>query len=231
MSRTGWRALAAARGVACGLVAFGIAASGARAQIVTPSVFVAYVTHQVDEGFGDEATSGPVLGARVTVNPTRWTEVTLLGYAGTLTPDSGQVDARRLSDLELTGGVFATPWLAFQLGARSRAYTTPLGRQRWLSLTVGAEVRQPIFDGAAQVVVRAGLLPAVNVSGLASPNFAGTTAVGFEFLHAPLTGGVMFSLERYDFPTTSSGPRSEQVAMLTAQFGVRFPRQRPAVLP
>jgi hypothetical protein len=203
----------------------GLSTRPMQAQITaTPSVFVAYVNHQVDEGFGDERTSGPVLGADVRVAPTSWTEVTLTGYAGTLTPDSGQFDARRMSDLELSGSLFATPWLAFQLEARARSYTTSLARQRWLSLTVGGELREPMFDGAAQAVLRVGLLPAVDVSGLPSPNFAGTAAAGFQFLRAPLTGSVMFSFERYDFPTTSNGPRSEQVAMVTAQIGVRFPR-------
>jgi hypothetical protein len=205
--------------------AAGLSARPMRAQITAaPSVFVAYVNHQVDEGFGDERTSGPVLGADIRVAPTSWTEVTLTGYAGTLTPDSGQFDARRMSDLELSGSLFATPWLAFQLEARARSYSTSLARQRWLSLTVGGELREPMFDGAAQAVLRVGLLPAVDVSGLPSPNFAGTAAAGFQFLRAPLTGSIMFSFERYDFPTTSSGPRSEQVAMITAQIGVRFPR-------
>jgi hypothetical protein len=202
-----------------------VSARPMRAQITaTPSVFVAYVSHQVDEGFGDERTSGPVLGADVRVAPTSWTELTVTGYAGTLTPDSGQIDARRMSDIELSGSLFATPWLAFQLEARARSYSTSLARQRWLSLTVGGELREPMFDGAAQAVIKAGLLPVVDVSGLPSPNFAGTAAAGFELLRAPLTGSVMFSFERYDFPTTSNGPRSEQVVMVTAQIGVRFPR-------
>jgi hypothetical protein len=205
--------------------AIALAVMPAPAQItVTPAVFVAYVNHQVDVGFGDERTSGPVLGADIRVAPTSWTEVTITGYAGTLTPDSGNFDTRRMSDIELSGSVFATPWLAFQLEARARSYTTTLARQRWLSLTVGGELREPMFDGAVQAVLRVGLLPAVDVSGLPSPNFAGTAGAGFQFLRAPLTGSVIFSFERYDFPTTSNGPRSEQVAMVTAQLGVRFPR-------
>jgi hypothetical protein len=218
------RLMVAALVALAALAATAGASGAAGAQTVTPSVFVAYVSHQVDEGFGDERTSGPVLGVRLAVNPTRTTEVSLLGYAGTLNPDSSQVDARRMSDLELSGGVLATQWLWFQLGLRARSYTTALARQRWLSLTVGAEVREPIFDGVGQAIVRAGLLPAVNVSGLSSPNFAGTTGVGFELVRAPITGSIMFSLERNDFPTVATGPRSEQVVMLTATVGTRFPR-------
>lgn len=84
------------------LLALPLAAVPVAAQItVTPSVFVAYVQHQVDIGYGDEQTSGPVLGATVSVAPTRWTDVTLSGYTGTLNADSAIVDSRRMADLEL----------------------------------------------------------------------------------------------------------------------------------
>jgi hypothetical protein len=191
---------------------------------VTPSVFVAYVQHQVDIGYGDEQTSGPVLGADVTVSPTHWTDITVSGYSGTLSGDSVNIDTRRMADLELGGSLFATPSLALQIGLRAQSYTTPLARQRWLSMTVGGEFAPEIFDGAARAVLRAGLIPVANVSGLPSPTFAVTGGAGFEFLRGPVTGGLFFSLERYDFPSTNGAPRSEQLAVLTAQVGVRFPK-------
>jgi hypothetical protein len=191
---------------------------------VTPSVFVAYVQHQVDIGYGDERTSGPVLGAMVQVSPTRWTDFTVSGYGGTLSADTANIDTRRMVDLELGGSVFATPSLALQVGLRAQSYTTPLARQRWLSVSVGGEFAPEIFDGAARAVLRAGLIPAANVSGLPNPTFAVTGGAGFEFLRGPLTGGLFFSLERYDFPYSNAAPRAEQIALLTAQVGVRFPR-------
>jgi hypothetical protein len=207
------------------LVLFAICAVTVSGQVtVTPSLFVAYVQHQVDIGYGDERTSGPVLGAVVTVSPTRWTDVALSGYGGTLSPDTGNIDTRRMVDLELSGSVFATPSLALQLGLRTQSYSTPLARQRWLSISVGGEFAPEIFDGAARAVLRAGLLPAANVSGLPNPTFGVTGAAGFEFLRGPLTGGVFFSLERYDFPGTNGVSRAEQLALLTARIGVRFPR-------
>jgi hypothetical protein len=218
--RPSWRALAAV--VASATAA---RATPASAQItVTPSVFVAYVQHQVDIGYGDEQTGGPVLGAAVTVTPTRWTAVALSGYGGTLTADSANIDTRRLADLELAGSIFATPSLALQIAMRSQTYTTPLARQRWLSLSVGGEYGPEIFDGAARAVLRVGLIPLANVSGLPTPSFAVSGGAGFEFLRGPLTGGLLFSLERYDFPTTNGAPRAEQLAILMATVGVRFPR-------
>jgi hypothetical protein len=208
-------------------LAFAVIASTATVQAqvsVTPSLFVAYVQHQVDIGYGDERTGGPVLGAVVTVTPTRWTNVTLSGYGGTLSPDSVNIDTRRTADFELGGSLFATPSLALQIGLRSQTYTTTLARQRWLSMMVGGQFAPEIFDGAARAVFRAGLIPVASVSGLPAPTFAVTGGAGFEFLRGPLTGGLMFSVERYDFPTTNGAPRSEQTALITIQVGVRFPK-------
>lgn len=218
----GWAALAGA--------VLGFGARPVRAQesqvTVTPSVYVAYARHQVDIGSGDEQNGGVVLGATVLVTPTRWTEVTATGYTGSLSPNAGTGESLKLTDVELQGSVFATPWLALQVGLRSRGYTGTFAHMRWQSLSVGGEVREPIFDGAAQAVVQAGLLPVVSVSGgyWGNPNVAATAAVGFRFNRAPLTGAILFSLERYNFPTTSAGVRAEQLSTLRAELGVRFPR-------
>ena len=211
------------RGIALASVA--VTAARAQGQItVTPSIFVSYVEHQVDIGYGDEQTGGPVLGAKVAMSPTRWTDVTLSGYTGTLNADSANVDSRRMYDLELGGSIFATSTLALQLGLRAQSYSTTLARQRWLSVSVGGQYGPEIFDGAARAVLRAGLVPIASVSGLPSPTFGVMGGTGFEFLRGPLTGGVYFSLERYDFPRSNGAPRAEQLEVLTAQVGVRFPR-------
>ena len=193
---------------------------------VTPSIFVAYVQHQVDIGYGDEQTAGPVLGAMVEVSPTRWTDVTVSGYTGTLNSDSVDVDSRRIADLELGGSIFATSSLALQVSLRAQTYTTTLARQRWLSAVVGGEFAPVIFGGAARAVLRAGLIPAASISGLPNPTFAVTGAAGFETLRGPLTGSLLFSLERYDFPVSNGAPRNEQLVLVTAHVGVRFPKGR-----
>lgn len=211
--------------VSSGLLAMMALTARADAQVtVTPSVFVAYVQHQVDIGYGDEQTSGPVLGAMVAVAPTWWTRIAVSGYTGTLNTDTAAVDARRTSDVELTASVFATHSLALDVGGRAQSYTTSLARQRWLSGSVSGEYGPEMFDGAARAVLRLGVIPLADVSGLPHPTFAVTGAAGFEFLRGPLTGGLLFSLERYNFPGTDGAPRSEQLALLTAQVGVRLPK-------
>ena len=207
------------------LVASAIPAGVASAQVtVTPSVFVAYVEHQVNIGFGDERTTGPVLGAAVNVAPVRFVDVSISGYTGTLIPDTASLDSRRMADLELASSVFATPTLALQIRIRAQSYTTSLARQRWTSIIVGGEFAPLMFDGAARAVFRAGLAPVTSVSGSPNASFAASGAAGFEFLRGPLTGGLLFSLDRYDFPTSNGFARSEQVVMLGAEFGVRFPK-------
>jgi hypothetical protein len=120
--------------------------------------------------------------------------------------------------------VFATNWLAFQLGADARGYSTTIGNQRWLSLSAGAEARAPVFDNMAQAVFRASFLPLVGVSNHTSPDFSVSAATGLRFTRKQLTGAVLFSLERYSFASTTLGPHAEQVAMLGLELGVRFPR-------
>jgi hypothetical protein len=211
--------------VAAGL---SIAAAGATpmwAQVtVTPSIFVAYVVHQDDIGYGSELTSGPVLGLAVDVSPTRWTDVVVSGYQGALSPGSPGVDGRRMADIELAGSVFATPVLALQAGLRAQSYTTTLGRQQWLSIVIGGEYAPVILDGVGRAVLRLGLLPVVTVSDLPNPTFGATGSAGFEFLRGPLTGSVLFSLERYNFPTANGFARSEQLELLSLNLGFKLPR-------
>jgi hypothetical protein len=191
---------------------------------VTPSIFVAYVEHQDDIGYGNELTGGPVLGLAVDVAPTRWTDVVVSGYQGSLSPATPNVDGRRLADLELSGSIFATPVLALQVGLRAQTYTTPLARQQWLSMLVGGEYAPVILDGVGRAVLRLGLLPVVTVSGLPNPTFGATGSAGFEFLRGPVTGSVLFSLERYNFPAANGIARSEQIELLSLNLGVRLPR-------
>ncbi len=191
---------------------------------VTPSVFVAYVAHQVDIGYGTELTSGPVLGLAVDVSPTRWTDVTLSGYEGTLASGSPTVDSRRMADIELGGSIFANPVLALQVGFQAQSYTTALARQQWFSMVVGGEYAPLLLDGVGRAVLRLGLLPVVTVSGLPDPTFGATGSAGFELLRGPVTGSVFFTLERYNFPLANGSARAEQLELIGVNIGVKFPR-------
>jgi hypothetical protein len=88
----------------------------------------------------------------------------------------------------------------------------------------GALGNTTVFDGAARVVFGFGLLPLVSVSQQERPNFAVSTTTGVQFLRAPFSGAVLFTFERYDFPSSGTYSRSDQVAMLGLQLGVHFPR-------
>lgn len=219
------RACCAAAAVVVAGLSIAVAGATMSAQVtVTPSIFVAYVVHQDDIGYGSELTSGPVLGLAVDVNPTRWTDVVLSGYQGSLSPGSPGVDSRRLADIELAGSIFATPVLALQVGLRAQSYTTTLARQQWLSMLVGGEYAPVILDGVGRAVLRLGLLPVVTVSGLPNPTLGATGSAGFEFMRGPLTGSVLFSLERYNFPTANGFARSEQLELLSLNLGWKLPR-------
>jgi hypothetical protein len=192
---------------------------------ISTSALVSFVRHQVDIGYGTEHTSGPALGIVVTVAPTHWLEVQGMGYGGTLNADSGATAGRRMTDIELRGSAFVTPWLAFQLMTGTRSYSTPLATQHWTLVQTGGQAIVPMFDGAARAIFRLALVPVASASGLPSADLGVAGATGIEFLRAPLTGSLLLSLERYDFPAGSSmAARHEEVAMLGAQLGVRFLR-------
>jgi hypothetical protein len=191
----------------------------------TASGVVMVVSDEVEfGGLANQRETGLAVGAELTAVPWRMTEFHAEVSAGHLTNDTPATDSRGWTDAQLGGSVFATNWLAFQLGADARGYSTPIGDQRWLSLSAGAEARAPLFDNAAQAIFRASFLPLVNVSNHTNPDFAVSAATGLRFTRKKLEGAVLFSLERYSFPSTSLGAHAEEVAILSLQLGVRFPR-------
>jgi hypothetical protein len=201
------------------------AAAVAQQVNVTASGVVMVVSDEVQfGGLPDQRETGVAVGAEVVVVPLRMTEFRAEITGGSLNADTPQTDNRGWTDIQLGGSVFATNWLAFQLGLDARGYSTAIGNQRWLSLSAGAEARAPVFDNAAQAVFRASFLPLVGVSNHTSPDFSVAAATGLRFTHKKLTGAVLFSLERYSFASTMLGPHAEQVAILSLQLGVRFPR-------
>jgi len=204
---------------------FGAMPAVAAAQIQwTASGVVMVVSDEVQfGGLGNQRETGVAVGAEIVAVPLRNTEFRAQISAGHLNNDTPATDSRGWTDVQLGGSVFATNWLAFQLGADARGYSTTVGDQRWISLSAGAEARAPLFDNAAQAIFRASFLPLVGVSSHTNPDFSVSAATGLRFQHKKLQGAVLFSLERYSFPSTSLGAHAEQVAMLSLQLGVRFP--------
>jgi hypothetical protein len=190
----------------------------------TVSAVVGVVEHETTLYGQSTRTEGPVFGGEVAISPFRFTDFRLQVTGGTLSAATSGTSDQSYTDIQLGGSAQALPWLAFQLGFDARGYGEPLGTQRWLSVLAGAEARATLFDGAARAIFRLGLLPLVSVSGQDRPNFAVATTTGVQFLRAPLSGAVLFTFERYDFPTNGSYSRHDQVAMLGLQLGVHFPR-------
>ena len=210
--------------LALGLVCALPAAAAAQIQW-TASGVVMVVSDEVEfGGLPNQRETGVAVGAELVAVPLRMTEFRAQISVGHLNNDTPATDSRGWTDVQLGGSVFATSWLAFQLGADARGYSTTIGDQRWLSLSAGAEARAPLFDNAAQAIFRASFLPLVSVSNHTNPDFAVSAATGLRFERKKLQGAVLFSLERYSFPSTSLGAHAEEVAILSLQLGVRFPR-------
>jgi len=200
-----------------------VAASGRLgAQLpTTASAIVGLVEHQTTLA-GTTSNSGPIFGGEVLIAPLHYTEFEGSFTYGSL---SGSGETVTWTDIQLAGSALATPWLAFRLGFDARGYSESLGQQRWFSVAAGAEGRVPLFDGAARALFRVSLLPIVSVSGQPRPDFAIATTTGVQFVRAPLAGSILFTFERYNFPTSNGLARSDQIAMLGLALGVHFPRR------
>jgi hypothetical protein len=120
--------------------------------------------------------------------------------------------------------VRAVPWLALETGYTRRMYSTALARQAWTMLALGVEARVAVLEGAVYGVARADFLPAVSVTGLPSPDLAFSSGAGLDYNYGPLTAALFYSLERYDFPTTNSTRRLEQLTILSLRLALRVLR-------
>jgi hypothetical protein len=197
----------------------------AEAQLpTTVSAVVGVVEHETTLDGQSTRVEGPVFGGLVEISPFHFTDFSLQVTGGTLSAATSGTSDQTYTDVRLTGGAQALSWLSFQLGLDARGYSEPLGSQRWVSVLAGAEAHATMLDGAARAVFGFGLLPLVSVSQQERPNLGVSATSGVEFLRAPLSGAVLFTFERYDFPTTGTFSRSDQVAMLYLQLGVHFPR-------
>src|SRR6266487_5445987 len=83
--------------------------------------------------------------------------------------------------------------------------------------------RLPFLGGAMQAVARGALLPVVAVNGLDHPKTAYAVGTGLEYQLGQGAIGIVYSLERYDFPAQATVRRLEQVSALTVRGALRFP--------
>jgi hypothetical protein len=195
--------------------------AGAQRQ-VTGSVTASFLEHRVNAGSGVERASGALFGGLVSVSAGPWLEVHGHARGGTLSADTSLAEDRGVAELELGASAVALPWLAFQLAMNVRGYSTELARQRWVSVRAGAEGRFSLLDERLRGLARLTLMPVVSVGGLASPDLALGGAVGLEYRSGILQAGLVYSMERYDFPQRAAGRRLEQVSGLGVRIGVRY---------
>jgi len=189
-------------------------AATAPAQTLTVAALLESTEHRVDVGFGVERSSGLLGGARIGATLAPRVHLGLTALGGRFTRDSANAEDRDVAELRADAGYRALPWLTFLTGVRTRTYTAPIARQRWTALQIGAEARVALLDGHIDGVGRFLLLPLVSVSDLEQPELAFTAAAGMDYHLGPLTVGVWYALERYDFPARDGVTRREQLSGL-----------------
>lgn len=191
---------------------FSISAAGAAAH------------HRVNGARGVEQSSGMLFGGEGSFRSGGWLEVDARMLSGSLTADSSNAETRDVSQGEFEIGVLPVPWIALQAGIETRTFATDLLRQRWIAARTGAEVRMALAGGAVQGIVRLALMPSVSVSGIDSPDLAIAAGSGIELDRGRITGAILYSFERFDFPANAAIRRREQFSTLSARIGLKLGR-------
>jgi hypothetical protein len=201
-------------------LALATAAPQAAAQwTVRGAGLVSVTQHRVDAGYGVERSNGVVVGGELAVGIGTRLAVRLRAQSGSLdAAGPGAID-RDVAAVGAEVDVMVVPWLAVQTGIRRWTYSTLLARQRWTTLSVGAEARLPFSETGVNGIVRAALLPGVWVNGLSAPDLAFAAAAGIEYRRGRASLAVLYGVERYRFAAGARPPRREQLAALTLQAG------------
>ena len=202
-----------------------VAAPAGAQRTYSASLLGTRMEHRVRAGSAIERSSGTLVGGELGAS-SMWLEVRAHALGGQLTRQDPAGEDRTVGEISIAASALPLPWLAFTIGGTGRSYTTPLARQRWISVSTGVEARVQMLDGAIRGASRIALMPAVSVSGLDSPNFAAVGGVDVSFHARVLTAKLAYSLERYDFPTLIDTRRLEQSGLLTASMGIRFGSER-----
>jgi hypothetical protein len=162
-----------------------------------------------------EPSSGTLLAGALGVEVGERFEVWGEAMGGHLVADSPDGEDRDVAEVQLLGGMHLRPWVTLQSGVTVRTYATPLARQRWTTLRLGAEGRLPLAIGGLQGIVRGHWMPVVAVSGVARPDVALTAGAGLEWRGRRVGLSAFYTLERYDFPGSDpSTRRLEEVSAL-----------------
>ncbi len=183
------------------------------------------VEHRVDAGYGVERSSGVVAGAAVGLDVGHRFDLDVTARGGSLRARTAAAFDRDLGEVSAAASARVLSWLGLRAAAARRAYSTDIGGQRWTILSLGAELRLAVAGPAAAGVIRAAWLPVVDVNGLEGPHLAVATAAGVEYRRGPVSGVLLYELERCDFPPQMMVRRREQVSALTLRVALRAGRR------
>jgi hypothetical protein len=207
-------------------VVLAAAAASARAQLgFGASAQITRLEHRVNPGYGLEVSSGVVVGGSATAALGR-ASLAVTTQSGTLTPSAGPDLDREVAEVGLDAAYRVLEWLSLQGGAHVRAYTVPLGRQRWTTAQLGVAVQVPLAIAGVSAIARAAYKPRVSVSGGARARLALEGSAGLEYARGVFGAALVYSRERYDFAETAEGQRLEQLAGVTMRIGVNLLRRR-----
>jgi hypothetical protein len=197
--------------------------AAADAQELRGEIIGALVEHRLTVGHDPEREFGAAFGAALRAPVMSWMEVGGHLIGGALAAQTPQTDDRRFGELDVAALITPFPWLAFEVGGTSRTWTGPLGRQRWLTMRAGAEVRLALADDRVRGMLGGALMPVVSVSGAESPSVAIAASSRLTYAHRTLSASVGYEIERYDFPVSGGTRRLEQVSTMSASIGMLLP--------
>jgi hypothetical protein len=187
---------------------------------VVPFATGAIVDQRVELDGEVERVGGALWGAGATVLINDWLSVRGRVASGTLSARTTGAESRSLAEGELTVILVPDRWIALDAGPLVRTMETSIARQRWIELRTGAELGLDIVEGL-RGTIRLSIAPSVSVSGHRAPDLAIGAGTGLEYTHGRLRAGLVYSLDRYDFPAEGGAPRLEQRSMLLARVGWR----------
>jgi len=215
-----WAAILAVSGVLAPGAAAGQMSLHGRAEI-------GRVEHRVRDAGVVQPSAGMVLGGGLGLFVGDRFEVWGEALGGRLAADSASGEDLDLAEVQLLGEARLRPWLTAQAGLNVRSYSTPLARQRWTTLRLGAEADVPLALDGVRGLVRAQWMPVVSVSGLGHPDIALAAGAGVEWRGTRVSVRAIYTLERYDFSGSAAAKRLEEVSSLQVGATLRLRTSGP----
>lgn len=185
------------------------------------SGLVGLADHRVDIGLGTEKTDGPIFGAQIRLRPAPAISLRGRVYFGSLTTSQLGVDDRDVSEFSGVLGYAALPFFDLEVGTGLRSYNTTFGTQRWGWISTGGNAHLDALNGTLRGHVSLALLPAISVSLLEeTPSLGVAAGAGVSLRSGRFTAGLVYELERYEFPAQAGVERIEQFAVMRFNIGL-----------